>query len=350
MKHFSINKHNYKLNLENKTYCVSNRNKFKMPIEFMQYIRPLHTFNQIFGLSFNSYMEESKYFSNYLNYFIGLPFLCGYYYCTYNTATEYILKSNEEVKIAFIDASDMRIMAMLCFVDFTLTLFFNIFNRKNIQKSTLYIYQQMTMKQNFELKRQQLICKLFGLNAIVFGNAFFDWYLTGTRDMCNYVSVVVNVYLNLLSTLSYYTVLSEIVIEFGHINDQLLQVKDHTMDFLSINRDGKKPLSRNGLEKIIQLIERHRNLSEAAQSCCKTFSFKILLQIAFYFSFLVFGTSPGVTMVSNLRAKMEPIEFIDICSILNLFFWESIMIIPIYMTCRIWSSIHNEVSLSFLNK
>lgn len=310
---------------------------------FVQYIKPLHQLCILLGLSFNSY-EPEKAVWNFWKLFISVPFISAYTFCCY-MSIEYLLHLTTSSQ--YVEANEMRIFGIVCMLDFFTTLGFNIYKRNDIKNNVKGIYTQMESIQDFEKKRMNLIIQLVIISIGYFVVVIIDWNFRIITNIYFYLVIVTNIYTNALTSIEYSKVLAEISVEFDYINAQLQTINDSSINFILSLKQKRKSHSRTnkyGLKSIISLLQTHRKLSETSQNTCNVFSFKILLQICFYFCMIIFSTNPSVRTIARMKSPDEEITAFDVYWLLGTFFWDIKFFCYLYIICRNWRNIQIKVS------
>lgn len=314
-----------------------------MPVTFIQYIKPLICLTQIFGISFFSLHEYNtdECAEDMFSFLIGLPVICSYIYCSWQAVLD---MANLKPRNQNISRYFMKTLCITSIFDFVLATMYNIIYRNKI-KSAVYLIQKH-VNSNYNKKRYVLIWKIVLMLILCCALYLKDYrgLLIYDIHMHYHIVVKINIYFNFFTTFIHTVYIVEIKREFSNINDSLQQLKNAARNKQIIVGNSTKCTKQWRFKQIIQLVQIHQRLSEVANTVCNTLSFRVLTQITYYFTIMVFGSSPVMRI---WRDKDETVNWEWFSWILVGLSWFTLFFIAVSTVCYSWNSIAQEVRKLF---
>lgn len=302
-----------------------------MRTTFDNYITPLLNILQITAFIFfsvNNLTQQSK-FTFLYPFIISIPFLLLYL----NFIVNFCVLSRAAPKI-----NHNLLLGFFCICEFILGIIYTIVYNSKIKTTFVIIIQNIKNGQNYKCKRVKLILYLV---AYFFANIawmlFYQKYLVFIADMHIFFLIHFAVQRNFLFLILQIIVLKEIKNEFSVINQKLFEANN-----LKYNKVLCKYFQNKGVLNMIRIADEHRHLTEVAQKFCNQISFRVLLQILFFYMMLALDLNPAVKFI--FKFNKENIFYRE--QFWNFFFailWSFVFLMSILVICYFWNSVKVEV-------
>lgn len=305
---------------------------------FEDYTKPLFLILQILAILFFSIKNANTEKISIIIYpfIIAMPFICIYLNNIYVFVEIFIgQKSLDE------NVEENKLLAVVCICDFIVTFFYTIIYNNKMRKSFISMKKFIQTEQNFEVKRVKLI--LF-LAAYIFLNTL---WIVITRYYLNYFSslrvlflIHIGVIRNILLIVFQTVFLAEIKNEFKAINRRITNV-----NHLNYNKTMQIFVQNEGVLNIIKLADEHRCLSEVVQNFCDVFSFRVLVQIGYFFMMLALGVNPSIRFGASFNRNKVNLE--ELFNVIVGTMWTFIFLLSVMVLCHFWNSVYIEVRFNF---
>lgn len=298
-----------------------------MSPNFINYIQPLHSINQILGLAFFSIKNDESFFLLFLKYFCAISFICLYSYCVCKA-----LPVLDTHKAKFDTRDNDYILFFMGVINFYSLIITNLVFSQKIKRQIIFINDNLSGRFGFIVDRNKLKIQLLLVVIFIVVLTTVDVYANEVNDLIHlYFCVNVSIYLNIICIFIIFIYVKQIRNEFELLNEKLqllFYCKYH----------------ENVLKYIIYLLKVHKNLSKLAQKTLdQGFGNIVLINFTLSFLFSIFAVQ---LFLRYIFLWMEHQNDCIPLAILALF-WLLINLGQNFLAVYSWGLLEKEVSLVF---